>query len=212
MSQRLRAGMASGAAKEARSWKRSQQYKIHLVQSRLETKETWEDGNNECGMRRHEFNKKQTHNSNLSIYMYWLLINRLDLLGTLSIRIKYDRFYSIKMSTGTGYFHKQIISLRVLHDFTLWVITHKMPRPKDATSGCREVVIEMTKPSKNGPKSGRELRRRSRKEQLLPCGSWRFMLFSQPGCYVYAAILSYSCCWSFWKDPGIKSKNSKQIL
>ena len=37
---------------------------------------------------------------------------------------------------------------------------------KDATSG-REVAIEMTKPTKNGPKSGRELRRRSRKERLL---------------------------------------------
>ena len=65
----------------------------------------------------------------------------------------------------------------------------------------------MTKPTKNGPKSGRELRRRSRKERLLPGGSWCFSV----SCIFFPHILDVKLFLLFEVLERSNAKSSNMI-
>ena len=134
MSQRLRAGMASGAAKEARSWKRSPTWMVDLYGKLVGKDTVFFHGSYDTIQLIYNMSQQSKNtprpvpvenNGNLGrcfpsgwwffmcsmnaacgatslirnkhiMIIYGVLTYCLDLLGTLNIRIKYDKFYSIR--------------------------------------------------------------------------------------------------------------------
>ena len=151
---------------------------------------------NECGMRRNEF----------IMIIYGVLTDCLALLGTLNIRIKYDRFYSIRCWQAlTLTFHRiftdsSFYFIQTFHEVLSWQFGVQGP-PRDLRMQLQVERLQSRWPSL--PKMDRKVVGSYEGDHarsdcyLVEVGVSVFHVFF----FHTSWMLSYSCCLKFWKDP-----------